>query len=81
MFGLKQLIEIPTCVTCSSSTIIDNILASFPDRVSQQGVIDVGLSDHQIKYCTRKISRIKRGTHKQIRYCNGTRTHNHLIRK
>ena len=67
MFGLKQLIEVPTRVTCSSSTIIDHILASFPNRVSQQGVIDVGLSDHQIIYCTRKISRIKRGTHKEIR--------------
>ena len=67
MFGLKQL-EVPTRVTCSSSTIIDHILASFPDRFSQQGVIDVGLSDHQIIYCTRKISRIKRGTHKRIRY-------------
>ena len=70
MFGLKQLIEVPTCVTCSSSTIIDHILLSFPDKVSQQGVIDVGLSDHQIIYCTRKTSRIKRGTHKQIRYCS-----------
>ena len=68
MFGLKQLTEVPTRVTCSSSTIIDHILASFPDRVSQQGVIDVGVSDHQIIYCTRKISRIKRDTHKQIRY-------------
>ena len=67
MFGLKQLIEVPTRVTCSSSTIIDHILASFPNRVPQQGVIDVGLSDHQIIYCTRKISRIKRGTHKKIR--------------
>ena len=59
MFGLKQLIEVPTRVTCCSSIIIDHILASFPNRVSQQGVIDVGLSDHQIIYCTRKISRIK----------------------
>ena len=67
MLGLKQLIEVPTRVTCSNSNIIDHILASFPNRVSQQGVIDVGLSDHQIVYCTRKISRIKRGTHKQIR--------------
>ena len=70
MFGLKQLIEVPTRVTCSSSTIIDHILASFPNRVSQQGVMDVGLSDHQIVHCTRKISRIKRGTHKQIRCCS-----------
>ena len=60
MFGLKQLIEVPARVTCSSSTITDHILASFPNRVSQQGVIDVGLSNRQIIYCTRKISRIKR---------------------
>ena len=67
MFGLKQLIEVLRRVTCSSSTIIDHILVSFPNRISQQGVIDVGLSDHQVIYYTRKISRIKRGTHKQIR--------------
>ena len=67
LFGLKQLIEVPTRVTCSSSTIIDHILASFPNTVSQQCVIDIGRSDHQIIYCTRKISRIKRGTHKQVR--------------
>ena len=30
MFGLKQLIESPTRITCSSSSIIDHILASFP---------------------------------------------------
>ena len=48
MLALKQLIEVPTGVTCSSSTIIDHVLASFPNRASQQGVVDVGLSDHQI---------------------------------
>ena len=58
------------CVTSGSSAIIDHILASFPNRVSQQGVTNVGLSDHQIIYCTRKISRIKRGTHKEIRCCS-----------
>ena len=67
MFGLKQLIEVPTRVTCSSSTIIDHMLGSFPNRVSQQSVIDVGLSDHRIIYRTKRISTIKRGTHKQIR--------------
>ena len=33
MFGLKQLVESPTRITCSSSSSIDHILASFPDRV------------------------------------------------
>ena len=65
-FGLHQLIKVPTRITCNSATIIDHILASYPERVTQQGIIDVGLSDHQLIFCTRKISRIKRGTHKQI---------------
>ena len=58
----------PTRVTTGSSTIIDHVLASFPERVTQSGVIDIGLSDHQLIYCTRKISRIKRGSHKQIKF-------------
>ena len=59
---IKQLIEDPTRVTCSSSAIFDHILVAFPDRFSRRGAIDVGRSDHQLIYCTRKISRIKRGT-------------------
>ena len=45
MDDLKQLQEVPTRVTCSSSIIVDHILASFLDRVSQQDVTDVELSD------------------------------------
>ena len=68
LFGLKQLIKVPKRTTTSSSTIIDYILASYPERVTQCGVTDVSLSDHQLIYCTRKISRIKRGSHKQIQF-------------
>ena len=68
MFGLEQLIESPTRITCSSSSVIDHILASFPDRVTQRGILNVGLSDHQLIYCTRKTIRIKRGGHKQIKF-------------
>ena len=70
MFGLKQLIENPTQITCSSSSIIDHILASFPDRVTQQGIVNVGLSDHQLIYCKRKIIRKKRDDQKQIKFCS-----------
>ena len=62
-FSLHQLMEVPTRITCNSATIIDHILASYPERVTQQGIIDVGLSDHQLIFCTIKLSRIKRGTH------------------
>ena len=65
---MHQLIKVPTRITCNSATIIDHILASYPERVTQQGIIDVGLSDHQLIFCTRKISRIKRGTHKHIKF-------------
>ena len=68
MFGIKHLTESPTRRTCSSSFIIDHILASFPDKVTEQGILNVGLSDHQLIYCIRKITRIKRGGHKQITF-------------
>ena len=66
MFGLKQLIKSPTRIACSNS-IIDQILASSPDRVTQQGIINVRLSDPELIQCRRKITRIKRGGHKQIK--------------
>ena len=52
LFGLKQLIKCPTRVICNSSSVLDHVFASFPDRVSQSGVIDIGISDHQLIYCT-----------------------------
>ena len=67
-FGLKQLIKVLTRTTTSSSTIIEHILASYSERVTQCGVIDITLSDHQLIYRTRKIYRIKRGSHKQIQF-------------
>ena len=66
--GLKQLVKVPTRVTSCSSTFRDHSLASFPERVNQWGVKDNGLSNHQLIYCTRKISRIKKELHKQIKF-------------
>ena len=31
-------INIPTRITCNSATIIDHILASYPEGVTQQGI-------------------------------------------
>ena len=61
MFGFTQLIKSPTRITCNSTSLIDHMLASLPNRISQEGEINVGLSDHQLIYCTRKISRVKTG--------------------
>ena len=49
-------------------TLKKAFLASYTERVTQQGIIDVGLSDYQLIFCTRKISRIKRGTHRHIKF-------------
>ena len=48
LFSSKQLISCPTLTSCSISTIIDIILASYPDRVSQNKIveIEIGISDH-----------------------------------
>ena len=34
-FSLHQLMKGSTCITCNSATIIDHILASYPERVTQ----------------------------------------------
>ena len=47
MFGLTQIVKSPTRITCSSTLLIDHISASLPELISQEGVINVGLSDHQ----------------------------------
>ena len=38
--------------------------------VFQSGVIDLGISDHQLIHCTRKIARTKIYCHKQITFCS-----------
>ena len=59
--GLKQLIQCSTRATRNASTLIHHILGRFPSRVSQKGVINVGLLDHQLIFCRRKSSKFKTG--------------------
>ena len=69
MHGLKQLIQSPTGVTCTTSTLIDHILTSAPSSVFRKRVTNVGVSDHQLMFSTRKISRIKTGgDHKNLNF-------------
>ena len=58
--GFEQLIKSPTRVTCYTSSLYGQL----PEGVSQQGIIDVGIPNHQLIYCTRKSSRTKVVTHK-----------------
>ena len=66
MQGLKQLIQCPTRVTCSTSALTDHNLASFPSRVAQKGVTNVGLSDHHLIFCTQKFLNLTGSIHKYI---------------
>ena len=55
LFGFTQIINEPTRVTDTSSTTIDLILVSDVEKITQQGVISNGISDHDIIFATRKI--------------------------
>ena len=55
MHSLKQLIIMsPTRVAKATSTLLDHILTNANELVSNFGVLDIGLSDHQLVFCTRK---------------------------
>ena len=67
LHGLTQIIDSPTRITDETSTLIDHILTNSKEKVSQSGVLDVSLSDHQAIYCTRKMLKQKFNTHKYIK--------------
>ena len=66
-FSLKEVIQEPTRIRSTTSSLLDHILTNAGWKISQKGVIDVGHSDHQLIYCTRKILRTKANMHNQIR--------------
>ena len=51
--SIEQIITRPTRVTDQTATLIEHILTNSLDKISQLGVIDLGLSDHDLIYCTR----------------------------
>ena len=67
LHGLKQLLTLPTRITKTSTSLLDHVLTNSAERVSQFGVVDTGLSDHQLIYCTRKITHTKTNVHKYIK--------------
>ena len=63
-----EIIKEPTQITCSTSLLLEHILANFnySQKISREGMIDVWTSGHQLMYCARKIKRIKHNMHNQI---------------
>ena len=69
-FSLEQLISIPTGVTSMTATLIDHILTKSSQKVSQYSVIELGISDHDLVYCTRKTPLLKPNKHNDIQGSN-----------
>ena len=55
-----------TCVTCNTSTLIHHILTDCTEKIFQSGIIDSGISDHQLILCTRKVKRVKFHKHNNV---------------
>ena len=58
----------PAKITCHTSTLIDHIITNCEEKVTQSGVVNTSLSDHQFIFCTRKIKRVKTNNHKQTSF-------------
>ena len=56
LHNFKQLIKKPTRVTETSASCIDHIFVNKSEKVCEAGVIESGISDHFITYCTRKFN-------------------------
>ena len=54
IYGLKQLITLPTRITSTSHTLIDLCITNSCDKVINSGVLHLGISDHYLVYMTRK---------------------------
>ena len=54
LHGLRQLISTPTRITENRTSLLDHVLTNTPENIPQCGVIEVGLSDHQLTFATHK---------------------------
>ena len=52
----------------NTSTLINHILTNTNKKITQCGQINIGLSDHQMIFCARKIKKEKVGGRKQISF-------------
>ena len=64
LFSLNQLIEEPTRVTLTSSSIIDHIATTSARNIIESGVHKVSMSDHYMVFCVRKFEGALKKDHK-----------------
>ena len=68
LYGLSQLIDCPTRMTCNTSSLIDHILKNTQESISQSGVFDTAISDYSLIYCTRKTPKAKYNRYNEITF-------------
>ena len=56
LYQLTQVMDKPTRITESSSTLLDVCITSCPERIAFHDVIHMGVSDHSLIYVVRKIN-------------------------
>ena len=66
-FSFKQLVEEPTRVTLTTSSIIDHIATTCARNIVKSGVHEVAMSDHYMVYCIRKFNGAVEKDHKMIK--------------
>ena len=67
MFNVFQIIKEPTRISTNSSSTIDLILVSDEDKISQTGVLHLGISDHSLIYCTRRVVKAAINKHNTVK--------------
>ena len=67
MFLLTQLIKSPTRITPTSSSLIDVILTSVPDKHVHSGVFQTCFSDHFLTFTIVNMKK-KQNSHKLVKY-------------
>ena len=55
LYQLSQLIDEPTRITMTTSSLIDHIITNTPEKISHSGVIHTGISDHSLVFAIIKI--------------------------
>ena len=67
LFSFKQLIEEPTRVTLTTSSIIDHIATTSARNIVKSGVYEVSMNDNYMVYCIRKFNGAVEKGHKMIK--------------
>ena len=54
LYQLTQLIDEPTRIIATTSSLIDHIITNTPEKISHSGVVHTGISDHSLVFAIRK---------------------------